>query len=41
MNLNEKEYIAKIILDKQALINALPDNMKDQINKVLNERNNG
>ena len=35
-NINEEEYIAKIILDRQALINALPDNIKSQINKVLN-----
>uniref|UniRef100_A0A6H1ZD20 Uncharacterized protein n=1 Tax=viral metagenome TaxID=1070528 RepID=A0A6H1ZD20_9ZZZZ len=36
MNQNEKEYITKIILDRQALINALPDNIKSQINKVIN-----
>lgn len=34
-NLNEKEYIEKIRLDREALINALPEIIKQQI-EVLN-----
>jgi len=36
-NLDEKEYIEKIILDREALTNALPEKIKNGILKILNK----
>ena len=37
-NLNETEYIKKIILDKEALLQALPENVKNILQQHKEEK---